>query len=104
MAWSAAFAPAADQRHYRYNTTGFAQVTPLTAPSHRIPLIPALPRTYIRITGDRVLPPALQDRMIAEADVPAPTNPSMCTASTPATSPRSPGPPASPTSSSPSAA
>ena len=34
-----------------------------------------LPRTYIRATHDRVLPPALQDRMIAEADALAPTNP-----------------------------
>ena len=35
----------------------------------------ALPRTYIRTTHDRVLPPAVQDRMIAEADALAPTNP-----------------------------
>ncbi len=34
-----------------------------------------LPRTYIRTTHDRVLPPAVQDRMIAEADALAPTNP-----------------------------
>lgn len=33
-----------------------------------------LPRTYIRTTHDRVLPPAVQDRMIAEADALAPTN------------------------------
>jgi hypothetical protein len=33
MTWSTAFAPAADQRHDRYNAAGFAQVTPLTAPS-----------------------------------------------------------------------
>jgi pimeloyl-ACP methyl ester carboxylesterase len=35
----------------------------------------ALPRTYIRTTQDRVLPPAVQDRMITEADALAPTNP-----------------------------
>ena len=40
MAWSTVFAPTADQRRYRYNAAGFAQVTPLTAPFHRIPLIP----------------------------------------------------------------
>ncbi|MGH4002394.1 MAG: alpha/beta fold hydrolase, partial [Pseudonocardiaceae bacterium] len=34
-----------------------------------------LPRTYIRTTRDHVLPPAVQDRMIAEADALAPTNP-----------------------------
>lgn len=34
-----------------------------------------LPRTYIRTTHDRVLSPAVQDRMIAEADALTPTNP-----------------------------
>lgn len=34
-----------------------------------------LPRTYIRTTRDRVILPAVQDRMIAEADALAPTNP-----------------------------
>lgn len=34
-----------------------------------------LPRTYIRTTHDRVIPPAVQDRMIAEADFLDPTNP-----------------------------
>ena len=34
-----------------------------------------LPRTYIRTAHDRVLSPALQDRMIAEADALSPTNP-----------------------------
>jgi pimeloyl-ACP methyl ester carboxylesterase len=33
-----------------------------------------LPRTYIRTTADRVLPPAVQDRMIAEADALFPDN------------------------------
>jgi hypothetical protein len=40
MAWSTVFAPAADQRRCRSNPADFAQVTPLTAPSGRIPLIP----------------------------------------------------------------
>jgi hypothetical protein len=40
MSWSTAFAPAADQRHYRSNAADFTQVTPLTAPFRRIPLIP----------------------------------------------------------------
>jgi transposase, IS6 family len=50
MAWSTAFAPAADQRHCRSNPAGFAQVTPLTAPSGRIPLIPA-DETHVKIAG-----------------------------------------------------
>ena len=39
MAWSTAFPPAADQQHYRYNTAGFAQVMPLTAPSRQYPVL-----------------------------------------------------------------
>jgi pimeloyl-ACP methyl ester carboxylesterase len=34
-----------------------------------------IPRTYIRHTADRMIPPALQDRMIAEADRLTPDNP-----------------------------
>ena len=34
-----------------------------------------LPRTYVRATGDEVLLPAVQDRMIAEADALSPANP-----------------------------
>ncbi|WP_193107117.1 alpha/beta hydrolase [Brachybacterium sp. FME24] len=34
----------------------------------------AVPRTYIRLTADRIVTPALQDRMIAEADRAAPQN------------------------------
>jgi pimeloyl-ACP methyl ester carboxylesterase len=33
-----------------------------------------IPRTYIRLTGDRSMPPALQDRFIAEADALTPDN------------------------------
>ena len=33
-----------------------------------------LPRTYIRATADRVIPLAIQDRMIAEADAASPTH------------------------------
>ena len=32
-------------------------------------------RTYIRLTGDRSLPVAMQDRLIAEADALTPDNP-----------------------------
>jgi pimeloyl-ACP methyl ester carboxylesterase len=35
-----------------------------------------IPRTYIRLTGDRAVPLALQDRFIAEADALTPDNPS----------------------------
>jgi hypothetical protein len=42
MAWSTAFAPAVEQRHYRYNVDVLAQVNTSTAPFHRIPLIPDL--------------------------------------------------------------
>jgi pimeloyl-ACP methyl ester carboxylesterase len=34
-----------------------------------------IPRTYVRITADRAIPPALQDRFIAEADAMTPENP-----------------------------
>lgn len=34
-----------------------------------------LPRTFVRCTHDRSVPPALQDRMIAEADEATPRNP-----------------------------
>ncbi|HEY3684573.1 MAG TPA: alpha/beta fold hydrolase [Streptosporangiaceae bacterium] len=34
-----------------------------------------IPRTYIRLTGDRSMPPALQDRFIREADALTPENP-----------------------------
>ncbi|WP_424887189.1 alpha/beta hydrolase [Streptomyces sp. XH2] len=34
-----------------------------------------IPRTYIRLTGDRSLPVAMQDRLIAEADALTPDNP-----------------------------
>jgi pimeloyl-ACP methyl ester carboxylesterase len=34
-----------------------------------------VPRTYVRFTGDRLIPPALQDRFIAEADRLTPDNP-----------------------------
>ncbi|ONK12432.1 alpha/beta hydrolase [Streptomyces sp. MP131-18] len=34
-----------------------------------------IPRTYIRLTGDRSLPVAMQDRLIAEADALTPGNP-----------------------------
>lgn len=34
----------------------------------------AIPRTFIRLTADRTIPPALQDRMIAEADAATPDN------------------------------
>lgn len=34
-----------------------------------------IPRTYVRLLQDRSLPPAMQDRMIAEADALTPTNP-----------------------------
>lgn len=34
-----------------------------------------VPRTYVRLTADRALPPALQDRYIAEADALTPENP-----------------------------
>ncbi|MCP2257079.1 hypothetical protein LX15_000764 [Streptoalloteichus tenebrarius] len=33
-----------------------------------------IPRTYVRCARDRALPPALQDRMIAEADQATPRN------------------------------
>jgi pimeloyl-ACP methyl ester carboxylesterase len=46
---------------------GDAQVDPATWTQ--------LPRTYIRTTHDHVIPPAVQDRMIAEADALSPTNP-----------------------------
>jgi pimeloyl-ACP methyl ester carboxylesterase len=35
----------------------------------------AVPRTFIRLSDDRTVPPALQDRMIAEADEATPGNP-----------------------------
>jgi pimeloyl-ACP methyl ester carboxylesterase len=34
-----------------------------------------IPRTYVRLTGDRAIPLALQDRFIAEADALTPNNP-----------------------------
>jgi hypothetical protein len=34
-----------------------------------------IPRTYVRFTLDRLIPPALQDRFIAEADLLTPDNP-----------------------------
>ncbi len=34
-----------------------------------------IPRTYVRLTGDRSIPPALQDRFIREADALTPDNP-----------------------------
>ncbi|TQM43538.1 alpha/beta fold hydrolase [Pseudonocardia cypriaca] len=34
-----------------------------------------IPRTYVRLTADRSVPPALQDRFIAEADALTPDNP-----------------------------
>ncbi|WP_051425898.1 alpha/beta fold hydrolase [Jiangella gansuensis] len=34
-----------------------------------------IPRTYVRFTEDRLIPPALQDRFIAEADRLTPSNP-----------------------------
>lgn len=34
-----------------------------------------IPRTYVRLTEDRLIPPALQDRFIAEADRLTPRNP-----------------------------
>lgn len=34
-----------------------------------------IPRTYVRFTADRLIPPALQDRFIAEADRLTPQNP-----------------------------
>ncbi|WP_433503608.1 alpha/beta fold hydrolase [Pseudonocardia halophobica] len=34
-----------------------------------------IPRSYVRLTADRALPPALQDRYIAEADALTPDNP-----------------------------
>jgi pimeloyl-ACP methyl ester carboxylesterase len=34
-----------------------------------------IPRTYVRFTNDRLIPPALQDRFIAEADRLTPDNP-----------------------------
>ncbi|SDU68128.1 alpha/beta fold hydrolase [Jiangella alkaliphila] len=34
-----------------------------------------IPRTYVRFTADRLIPPALQDRFIAEADRLTPDNP-----------------------------
>ncbi|MEV5831319.1 alpha/beta fold hydrolase [Spirillospora sp. NPDC052242] len=34
-----------------------------------------IPRAYVRYTADRAVPPALQDRMIAEADAATPSNP-----------------------------
>ncbi len=34
-----------------------------------------IPRTYVRLTGDRSIPPALQDRFIKEADALTPDNP-----------------------------
>ncbi|MCD0445442.1 alpha/beta fold hydrolase [Glycomyces sp. A-F 0318] len=34
-----------------------------------------IPRTYVRLTEDRLIPPALQDRFIAEADRLTPDNP-----------------------------
>jgi hypothetical protein len=34
-----------------------------------------IPRTYVRFTLDRLIPPALQDRFIAEADRLTPGNP-----------------------------
>ncbi|MEV0062795.1 hypothetical protein [Nocardia sp. NPDC050718] len=34
-----------------------------------------IPRTYIRLSQDRAIPPHMQDRMIAEADALTPDNP-----------------------------
>ncbi|GGV37063.1 hypothetical protein GCM10010182_71570 [Actinomadura cremea] len=34
-----------------------------------------IPRTYVRLTGDRSIPVAMQDRLIAEADALTPGNP-----------------------------
>jgi hypothetical protein len=34
----------------------------------------AIPRTFIRTSEDRTIPPALQDRMIADADAATPEN------------------------------
>jgi hypothetical protein len=62
IAWSTAFAPAADERCCHENAAGFAQVTPLTSPFRRIPLIPAH-RSPVR--GGRPCPPTLNSQLSA---------------------------------------
>ncbi|MFK8845197.1 hypothetical protein [Streptomyces sp. Ac-502] len=52
----------------------------------------SVPRTYVRFSADRAIPPALQDRMIAEADALAPHHPfDVVTLDAPHVGPQDPG-------------